>query len=174
VEYEDLPCIFDPREAMQPDAIKIHPDRDSNIFVHYQIRKGNVRDAFSKADFVVESEYQTPSQEHAFLQPEAGLCFVADDGVITLYVAGQWAHEDQEQIAHALGLSKEKVRVIYPAIGGAFGGREDMSVQIILALAAWKLDQQGIHRPVKSSGRGRNPSSGITSAIHFYQCQMGR
>ena len=64
-------------------------------------------------------------------------------------MAGQWTHEDQEQIAHALGLPREQVRVIYPAIGGAFGGREDMSVQIVLALAAWRLHQRGVDRPVK-------------------------
>jgi CO/xanthine dehydrogenase Mo-binding subunit len=68
---------------------------------------------------------------------------------VTVQVAGQWTHEDQEQIAHALNLPTEQVRVIYPAIGGAFGGREDMSVQIVLALAAWRLHQRGIHRPVK-------------------------
>ena len=68
---------------------------------------------------------------------------------MTVEVAGQWTHEDQGQIAHALGLPPEQVRVIYPAIGGAFGGREDMSVQIVLALAAWRLHQQGIDRPIK-------------------------
>ena len=64
-------------------------------------------------------------------------------------VAGQWAHSDQKQIAHALNLPEEKVRAIYPAIGGAFGGREDMSIQIVLALAAMRLHEQGIERPVK-------------------------
>ncbi len=68
---------------------------------------------------------------------------------MTIQVAGQWTHEDQEQIAHALNLPLEKVRVIYPAIGGAFGGREDMSIQIVLALAAMRLHERGINRPVK-------------------------
>jgi CO/xanthine dehydrogenase Mo-binding subunit len=75
--------------------------------------------------------------------------YIDDEGRVTVMVGGQWTHEDQEQIAHALGLPLEQVRVIYPAIGGAFGGREDMSVQIVLALAAWRLSQRGIHRPVK-------------------------
>ncbi|MBL8107992.1 MAG: molybdopterin-dependent oxidoreductase, partial [Anaerolineales bacterium] len=87
---------------------------------------------------------QTPMQEHAYLQPEAGLAHIDEEGRVTVWVAGQWTHEDQHQIAHALNLPPEKVRVIYPAIGGAFGGREDMSVQIVLALAALKLQ-----RPVK-------------------------
>ena len=81
--------------------------------------------------------------------PKPGLPTIDEEGRVTVQVAGQWTHEDQEQIAHALDLPLEQVRVIYPAIGGAFGGREDMSVQIVLALAAWRLHQRGIDRPVK-------------------------
>ena len=98
---------------------------------------------------IVKGEYRTPAQEHAYLQPEAGIAYVDDEERITVVVAGQWTHEDQEQIAHSLDLPLEKIRVIYPAIGGAFGGREDMSVQIILALAVLRLGQKGIKRPVK-------------------------
>jgi len=94
----------------------------------------------------VVGEYQTPFQEHAYLQPEAGLAYLDEEGRVTVQVAGQWTHEDQEQIAHALQLPLDQIRVIYPAIGGAFGGREDMSVQIVLALAAWRLAQQGVRR----------------------------
>ena len=149
VEYEDLPIVTDINEAIKPDALKLHPERDSNIFCHYRIRRGDVDSAFKNADVIIEGDYQTPAQEHAYLQPEAGLGYIDEEGRVTVVVAGQWAHDDQEQIAHSLGLPVEKVRVIYPAIGGAFGGREDMSVQIVLALAAWRLDQRGIHRPVK-------------------------
>lgn len=140
VEYEDLPVVTDPLEAMKPGAPRVHEEiGDSNICVHYKIRKGNVDEAFAKADVIVESEYRTPVQEHAYLQPEAGLAYIDDEGRVTVVCGGQWTHEDQEQIAHALGLPEDHIRVIYPAIGGAFGGREDMSVQIVLALAAWKL-----------------------------------
>ena len=149
VDYEDLPVVTNPVDAMQSDAVILHPERGSNVFCHYRIRKGDVEDAFAGADVIVEDNYLTPAQEHAFLQPEAGISYVDAEGRITVIVAGQWTHEDQSQIAHALGLPNEKVRVIYPAIGGAFGGREDMSVQIVLALAAWRLSQAGIHRPVK-------------------------
>ncbi len=127
----------------------LHPETGSNIFCKYRIRKGDVDEAFAQADVIVEGEYRTPAQEHAYLQPEAGLSYIDEDGRITVEVAGQWTHEDREQIAHALGLPEERIRVIYPAIGGAFGGREDMSVQIVLALAAWRLHQRGIDRPVK-------------------------
>lgn len=149
VEYNDLPVITDPVEAMKENAVLMHPDRGSNIFEHYRIRKGDVEEAFKRADVIVEGVYQTPVQEHAYLQPEAGLGYIDEEGRVTVIVGGQWAHEDQEQIAHSLNIPLEKVRVIYPAIGGAFGGREDMSVQIVLGLAAWRLDQRGIKRPVK-------------------------
>lgn len=149
VDYQDLPLITDPREAMKPGAFLLDPKRESNTFQHYQIRNGDVEEGFSKADVIIEGIYHTPAQEHAYLQPESGISYIDEEGRVTVVVGGQWAHEDQEQIAHSLGLPMEKIRVIYPAIGGAFGGREDMSVQIILALAAWRLHQRGINRPVK-------------------------
>ncbi|MDO9347714.1 MAG: molybdopterin-dependent oxidoreductase, partial [Anaerolineales bacterium] len=150
VEYEDLPAVFDPLAAMQPGAPLVHPELgDSNICVHDRIRKGDVEAGFAKADVIVASEYFTPVQEHAYLQPEAGLAYIDEEGRVTIKAGGQWTHTDRAQIAHALGLSDEEVRVIYPAIGGAFGGREDMSVQIVLALAVWRLDQLGVRRPVK-------------------------
>lgn len=149
VTYNDLPVITDPRLAMGPGAELLHPNYDSNVMNHYRIRKGDVEAAFAQAEVVITGEYHTPAQEHAYLQPEAGLGYIDEEGRVTVQVAGQWTHKDQEQIAHALNLPVEQVRVIYPAIGGAFGGREDMSVQIVLALAAWRLKERGINRPVK-------------------------
>ena len=143
VEYEDLPVVTDPRVSMQPGALRLFPDRD-NVITHYRIRHGDVAQAWAQCDAIVEGYYQTPVQEHAYLQPEAGVGYIDEAGRVTVIVAGQWTHEDQEQIAHALKLPLDQIRVVYPAIGGAFGGREDMSVQIVLALAAWKLQ-----RPVK-------------------------
>jgi CO/xanthine dehydrogenase Mo-binding subunit len=144
VNYEDLPTVFDPIAAMQDGAPHLHADKPNNILCHYRIRKGDMDTGWSQAKVVVEGEYHTTWQEHAYLQPEAGLGYIDEQGRVTVVVAGQWTHEDHEQIYHALDLPPEQVRVIYPAIGGAFGGREDMSVQIVLALAACKL-----RRPVK-------------------------
>jgi CO/xanthine dehydrogenase Mo-binding subunit len=145
VGYEDLPVVSDALEAMKPDSPRVHEQiGDSNICVHYKIRKGNVEKGFDQADVIVESEYRTPVQEHAYLQPEAGLAYIDEEGRITVECGGQWTHEDRHQIAHALNLPNEQVRILYPAIGGAFGGREDMSVQILLAVAALKLE-----RPVR-------------------------
>ncbi|MEM5775799.1 MAG: aldehyde oxidase, partial [Anaerolineaceae bacterium] len=70
VDYEDLPVVSDPHAAMQPDSLLLFPDRDSNVFCHYRIRKGNIEDGFKKADVIIEGYYQTPVQEHAYLQPE--------------------------------------------------------------------------------------------------------
>jgi CO/xanthine dehydrogenase Mo-binding subunit len=148
IEWEDLPVITDPRAAMQPGAPALFPDRD-NVIIHYRIRKGEADAAWAECAAIVEGEYTTPMQEHAYLQPEAGLSYIDEEGRLTVVVAGQWAHEDQEQIAHALQVPREQVRVIYPAIGGAFGGREDMSVQIVLALAVMRLAERGLRRPVK-------------------------
>ncbi|MDQ3250459.1 MAG: xanthine dehydrogenase family protein molybdopterin-binding subunit [Chloroflexota bacterium] len=144
ITWEDLPIVTSPQAAMQPGAMQILPDVENNILKHYRIRKGDVGAAWASCAAIVEATYQTPMQEHAYLQPEAGVAYIDEAGRITVAVAGQWTHEDQEQIAHALTLPSEQVRVIYPAIGGAFGGREDMSIQVVLALAAWKLG-----RPVK-------------------------
>jgi CO/xanthine dehydrogenase Mo-binding subunit len=112
--------------------------------VRYKIRKGDVEAGFAQADVIVEADYKAPGQEHAYLQPEAGLSYVDEQGRLTIVCAGQWTHADRGSVAHALGLPEEQIRIVYPAIGGAFGGREDLSVQIVLALATWKL-----RRPVK-------------------------
>jgi CO/xanthine dehydrogenase Mo-binding subunit len=100
---------------------------------------------WAQAEVILEGEFSTGYQEHAYLQPEAGLGYIDEAGRVTIVVAGQWTHEDQDLICHALGLPHEDVRVIYPAIGGAFGGREDMSIQIVLALAVSR-----VRRPIKT------------------------
>ncbi len=145
IAYEDLPGVYSIAEALAPDAPLVHAERgDSNVLLSYKIRQGDVEAGFAEADVIVEHTYSTHPQEHAYLQPEAGVGWVRPDGKIEVIVGGQWMHEDREQIAHALGLPENRIVVKYPAIGGAFGGREDLSVQIVLALAAWKLQ-----RPVK-------------------------
>jgi CO/xanthine dehydrogenase Mo-binding subunit len=148
-EYEDLPVITDVEHARSPEAVLLHPDKDSNAYYHIRIDKGDVETAFEQADVIIEGEYRTPAQEHAFLAPESGIAYMDEEGRITVAAAGQDAHAELGMIAHALDLPKEKVRIIHPAIGGAFGGREDISVQLVLALAVWRLHQRGIERPVK-------------------------
>jgi CO/xanthine dehydrogenase Mo-binding subunit len=149
VEYEDLPVVVDVEEAIQPEAPVLHPDVGSNVFGHHKLYNGDVEAGFRQADVIVESVLNTPAQEHAFLQTESGLAYMDEDGRITVVTTGQWGIKDRKQIAHALGLTEDQVRVIYPMTGGAFGGREDISVQIIVALAVLKLQQMGNPRPVK-------------------------
>jgi len=167
IDYENLPIVANIQQALQKNAIKVHPERDSNIFCEFNIIYGDVEKGFEQADIIIESEYQTPVQEHIFLQPEAGVSYLDDQGRITVIVAGQWVHEDREQIAHALDIPEEKVRVIYPAIGGAFGGREDISVQITLALAVMKLNELGINRPVKTVWSRRESIIGHHKRHHY-------
>lgn len=145
VEYEDLPPVFDPFEAMADGAPQLHADKPNNILVHYRTRLGDMDAGWAQADVIVEGEYATGYQEHAYLQPEAGIGYIDEQGRVTVVVGGQWTHEDQDLICHALQLPHEDVRVIYPAIGGAFGGREDMSIQIVLALAVSR-----VRRPIKT------------------------
>jgi len=92
VEYEVLEIVTDPREAIKPNALLIHPDRKDNIITHNKIRKGNIDEAFNSADVIIESVYQTPVQEHAYLQPEAGVAYFDEEERITVMVAGQWLY----------------------------------------------------------------------------------
>lgn len=167
VEFEHLPVITDLKEAEKPGAYKIHPEIESNIFRKIKIRHGDIEAGFKEADIIIESEYETPVQEHAFLEPEAGFAYYDEEGRITIVAAGQWVHEDRQQVAHALNLPEEMVRVIYPAIGGAFGGREDMSVQIVLALSVMKLREMGINRPVKTVWSRRESIIGHHKRHHY-------
>jgi CO/xanthine dehydrogenase Mo-binding subunit len=151
IVWEKLALLPDIATADAPGAPLIHPENDetTNTYYRYKIRKGDMDAGWAAADVVIEGTYVLPHQEHAYLQPEAGVSFIDDEGRVTVEVAGQWAHEDQAQIAHALELPIEKVRVIYPPIGGAFGGREDMTLQIVMAAASLKLHARGIDRPLR-------------------------
>jgi CO/xanthine dehydrogenase Mo-binding subunit len=145
VEYEPLPVVSDPREAMKPGSPLVHPERgDSNIIGHVKIRKGDWEQGFAETDVVVESRYVTPSVEHVYMQPDAGIGYIDEDERITVISASQWAGRDLDQIAHMLALPPDRVRSIVPAVGGAFGGREDMHIQHLSALCAYL-----IRRPVK-------------------------
>ena len=151
-DWEDLPIVADLDDALAGDAPVLHPEdgTGSNVYSHLVIRKGDVEAAFARAAHVVEGTYEVPYQEHAYLQTEAAVAHIDDQGRVTVETAGQWTHEDQEQIAHALDVPADEVRVIYRAIGGAFGGKEDMALQIVMALAARHLETLGIDRPVRS------------------------
>lgn len=142
VQYEELPAVFDPVEAMKPDAPKVH--EEGNIAYHLKIRKGSVAEAFSRAAVIIEDTYTTQMVDHAFLQPESVLAHIDEQGHLTLRVATQYPHWDRTEVARALGIHQHQVRIITTAVGGAFGGREDMTLQIQAGLLALKTG-----RPVK-------------------------
>ncbi|HTH69768.1 MAG TPA: molybdopterin cofactor-binding domain-containing protein [Candidatus Saccharimonadales bacterium] len=131
VTYEPLPPITDPIAALQPGAEPVHD-------------KGNVIDAVHlvhgdpsiHADVEVTGEYELGMQDQAALGPEAGLAIPDDDGGVTLHIATQWLHEDLRQIAPCIGLPEDKVRLVMSGVGGAFGAREDVTLQIHLCLLA--------------------------------------
>jgi CO/xanthine dehydrogenase Mo-binding subunit len=141
VEYEDLPAVTDPRAALAPDAPLVHTRLGTNKLFHFPLRKGDIAQGFAEAEVILEDTFTTSWQEHAFLQPEAGIAFIDERGRVVVETAGQWLHEDRRQIAKILQLPEEQVVVRYAAIGGAFGGREDLSMQHLLALASWKLQR---------------------------------
>lgn len=138
VEYEDLPLVADALAALEPGAPLVHPERGTNVLLHQKIRKGDAEAAFARADLVLSGTFTTSWQEHAYLQPDAGIAYYEGDKLV-VETAGQWLHEDRRQLAAMLELPEDGVVVRYAKIGGAFGGREDMSVQALLALATWKL-----------------------------------
>ena len=120
VEYEELPGIFDPLEAMQPDAEQVVPGKD-NVMMSQMYRTGDVDAAIASADVVIKNTYRTQWAEHAFLETEGGVGLVDDEGGITVYSSCQAPHRDRMQIARALAMPESMVRVITPYIGGAFG-----------------------------------------------------
>ena len=150
-EWQPLGVVADLDAALEANATLVHPEdgMGSNVYAHLKIRKGDTVAAFADAAHIVEGTYEYPYQEHAYLQTEVAVSYIDAEGRVTVETAGQWTHEDQEQVAHALDLPVEQVRIIYRAIGGAFGGKEDMSLQIVMALAALRLQEAGLARPVR-------------------------
>jgi xanthine dehydrogenase D subunit len=165
VEYRELPVITDEASATAPDAILLHDNRTDlpqpqlrstggtplsghvphpNIVHRQPIIRGDVARARERADVIVEGEYVFGMQDQAFLGPESGLAVPAEDGGVDLYIATQWLHADLRQIAPVLGLPEDKVRMTLAGVGGAFGGREDLSMQIHACLLALRTG-----KPVK-------------------------
>jgi xanthine dehydrogenase D subunit len=139
VDYEVLAPVVDADAAIQPGAVAVHPQ--GNLLRHVPVRTG---DPEASAEVVVTGEYEVGMQDQAFLGPESGLAVPAEDGGVDLYVATQWLHVDQRQVAACLGLPAEKVRLTLAGVGGAFGAREDLSMQVHAAMLALHS-----RRPVK-------------------------
>jgi len=150
VEYEELELVVDPERATEQDPL--HPDRPTmghgyrddprpNIVRSLVIRHG---DPEAEGDVTVSGVYEVGIQDQAFLGPESGLAVPDGEGGVDVYVATQWLHVDRDQVAPCLNLKPEQVRIHLAGVGGAFGGREDLSMQLHGALLALHTD-----RPVK-------------------------
>ncbi|MGH9075664.1 MAG: xanthine dehydrogenase family protein molybdopterin-binding subunit, partial [Acidimicrobiales bacterium] len=139
VTYEVLTPVVDAAKALVPGSDLVHPR--GNVVRHVKVRRG---DQSASAPVVVTGVYEIGMQDQAFLGPESGMAVPAEDGGVDLYVATQWLHVDRDQVAQSLGLPPDKVRVTLSGVGGAFGAREDLSMQIHACLLALRTD-----RPVK-------------------------
>jgi len=131
VDYEELPALTDMEAALQPDAPKLHDY--GNVLRHVRIEHG---DPHADADVWVEGYYETGMQDQAPLGPESGLAVPGEDGGVDLYVSTQWLHVDRRQVAGCLGLPADRVRLHLAGVGGAFGAREDVSIQIHACMLA--------------------------------------
>jgi CO/xanthine dehydrogenase Mo-binding subunit len=171
VDYEPLAPISDPERATESEPL--HPDPGTHAHGHYlhDPRPNVVRtmrivhgDPDAHAEVVVEGTYDIGTQDQAFLGPESGLAVPDGEGGVDVYVATQWLHVDREQVAPCLGLAEEQVRIHLAGVGGAFGGREDLSMQIHAAMLALHTS-----RPVKMV---LQPEESFTGHVHRHPARI--
>lgn len=142
VDYEELPAVFDPFEAMKPDSPKIHGD--SNVATHLKIRRGDVEQGFRESDLVIEETYKTQMVEHAHIEPHAAVAQADPTGKVTVWSSVQRPFLVAADLARLLGLPMNRVRVVATPVGGGFGGKNEITVEPFVALLAMKTQ-----RPVK-------------------------
>ncbi|MBW2048728.1 MAG: xanthine dehydrogenase family protein [Deltaproteobacteria bacterium] len=146
VHLEPLPGLFDPDTALDDEAVRIHENHPGgNVLLEGTLETGGGEDAFAQCDAVVEAEFQVPMQEHSYLETEAGWAVLEGDGVLKIEASTQTPFRDRSEVAEAIGLPVDRVRVIAPYCGGAFGGKDGVTIQSLLGLAAMRVPG----RPVK-------------------------
>ena len=137
VTYEELPAVFAPREALKPDAPKIHAK--GKVLFTRKLRKGDVDQAFKRCDIVIEKTYRTARIEHTYLEPDAGAGYVDEDGTLVIYASTQNPHYDHKEVCGLLGLEDHQVRIVQAATGGGFGSKLDLNMQGFIGLALLHL-----------------------------------
>lgn len=146
VEIEPLPGVFDIESAMKEHASLVHEgNKNGNILLKATIKKGDALKAFNDCDIILEETFETPVQCHGFLETENGIAWQEEEGRIVMAVSTQSPYRDRFEIGQALGLNIDRLRIISPFLGGAFGGKDGDTVQCLLTLAC--LNSGG--RPVK-------------------------
>ena len=136
IEYQPLAVVDEPEKALQQDSPQIHAE--GNLLQHFAFQKGNSESALDQSELILEDTFTTPVVDHAYLEPEAGVSFLDDEGVLNIIAGTQNPFYDQQEIARCLGIPKEKIRVRTANIGGGFGGKDGNTVQLYLALVTWK------------------------------------
>lgn len=155
VEYEELPAVFDPLEAMKPDAPLIHEDlksyicvfpafQEGNICSHSTFIEGDVKKGFREADVMVEETFRTHMQHQSYIEPSGAIAQMDPSGRFTVWSSTQGIYIHQARISESLGIPMSKIRVIAPRVGGGFGGKIETHVQAICVALAQKTD-----KPVK-------------------------
>jgi CO/xanthine dehydrogenase Mo-binding subunit len=142
VRYEALPAVHSPREALDPGAPHLHDG--GNVLARQAIQRGDAEAGLARAAVTEEGTFTTPFNEHAYLEPEAALAYVDGDGRVVIETGASHTHLHRLEVARALGLAEDRVRIVPVALGGHFGGRTDVAQQCILGVAAWRLG-----RPVR-------------------------
>ncbi len=161
VSYRELPGVFSTTAALQTDAPQLHPQGNiCNKLVH---EVGDVIVGFKEAQLIVEGHFKTPFVEHAYLEPEAGVAFVDEQGIVTVKVPMQGPFEIRQELSAMLGIPKDRVRVIVTPLGGGFGGKNENTVAAIVALGAYLLG-----RPVKVT-LSREESLRLSTKRHPYE-----
>jgi xanthine dehydrogenase D subunit len=160
VEYEVLDPVTSAEEAMSVSAPKLH--LSGNLLRRVKVLHGDA--ASAGADAVVTGEYEVGMQDQAFLGPESGLAVPDGEGGVDLYISTQWLHIDRDQVAESLGLSPERVRLTLSGVGGAFGGREDLSMQVHSCMLALETG-----RPVRMV---YNREESFYGHVHRHPCKM--
>ena len=141
VDYEPLPVVSDPEEALEPDAPRIHGE--DNTFVHHKVRRGEVAKGFAEAHFIIERKFRTPCIEHSYLEPEAALAEPGEHGGVVVTGSVQNLFSTRRSVAAALKLDLNRVEIIQATLGGSFGGKDEVMTSMccraaLLALATGK------------------------------------
>jgi len=135
VKYRELPVLTNPHDALSEGAPKIHDK--GNILLHTKIRKGDIEKGFREAKVVVENTYKTHVVDHAYIETESGVGTIDNQGNLVIWSANQCPFRDRRQVAAVLGIKENRIRIIRAVTGGAFGGKDDVTVEIHIALLVW-------------------------------------
>ncbi len=152
VEYEPLPPVLDQMKAIAEGATLLHPDLESyphvpwffpkpgtNVAHHRKTRKGSLEEGFAEAKFVLEDTYTVPRYAHCAIETHVAVGKLDYSGRLTVWSSSQSPHTQRHLFAEALGMSHKDVRVIAPHVGGGFGGKAGVTMEIIPAALATKL-----------------------------------